>query len=970
MTTSPAYRACVAALERLLSPRVASRTLHMAMRERQLTAETLTATELEPILKGPVFKQLQVAMPAERARDAVTDLLEAATKASGGQEDASAEASPSDPEAGPDADTASDPAAGAATEPVAGSAAADVDRVSAAERDARASSDAPPARSDEGSAELDRLRDALRPFNLYFEWPEVRRARALLARIEDEATGEGEVASLIAEAETALETVRQKLEDRLVLQAQDLARLQEELEEVSGLGGAKARRLAALVNRVREAQADRQLADAEIERGSALARELRKLVASSVYQGAVDEGGPDLEARIRALDAAGEIEELDRLARDRAVLLEHRDDLAERLREMREQVVAGITLGDDLRALRDAFDDARAQRVREVSRELSDVAERLDEHDDAWTDELRREHDVLTGIVLEDGLPPLADLVRFHDRATLALDRAVREDRHAEADAEAERARLDVQGERLERGRHELLRYGDESDDPTVERLRSAVDALRIAQAEERLDPDADAELRAASAALSDQRSDERDPDAAARAQLAALLARLDGLPATVDAEGTAELRSELEESLDAPPSERALATLAAAVAEAVAAAKQSARQRLDRLGAEAGHWSLPSLLDVVRDANEQLEDGGEPDFSSLERQLESAIEEARARQLDRLHELERNAARLTGIDPAIEVALGEALARARASVAEGEPASTIDEAAEHVARLEEILEQRVGGVFPRLDTALVTLRSVERLNSDDVATVRRILHHLDSQRDAFARVSPALRARMERSLQEAEDLLGKLVEDERATRAIADQLMSGHHFDDVLGLFGPEADAGPADAARDDTALDDADPTDGSAGVAGPFGDAADAWLDRHHDRSDIAASGLRSERSGAVRSRGMTDEAARTWAPLSGELLDRLDGLGAALRLGAPRVVTLEQAQGCLLVGHDPAGTALIAGRDAGSLGLLARDLRERAWRTAVDALEAGDASGAGDDDPAPHDRDPRSDDAHDPD
>jgi len=780
MTTSPAYRACVTALERLLSPRVASRTLHMAMREGRLTAETVTADDLEPILKGPVFKQLQVAMPPLRARDSVNEILRTIA------------ASESEPESDRPADGASaDGASAADDEPTASD-----DEEATGGEDAVAADGSSPAEPDE----LVQLREALRPFNLYFEWPEVRRARALLAAIEEEAAGGGDIAALMPEAEATLETVRQKLEDRLVLQAQDLARLEEELDEVSGLGGAKARRLAALVNRVREAQADRQLADAEIERSSALARELRKLVASSVYHDGGGEGGADLEARIRALDAAGEVEELDRLARDRAVLLEHRDDLAQRLREMREQVTAGLTLGDDLRALRDALDVARAQRVDEVARELSAVAARLGEHGDAWTDELRREHDVLAGIVADDGLPPMADLVRFHDRAALALDRAVREGRHAEADAEAERARLDVQGERLERGRHELLRYGDDSDDPAVERLREAVNALRIAQAEERVDAVAEQELREASEALSEQHSDGRDPEVAARAQLAALLARLESLPAAIDPDGAAELRAELQEHRDAAPDEADLATVSAAVAEAVAAATQAARQRLDQLGSEAGRWSSAGLLDAVRDANERLEDGRDPDLPALERRLEDAIQDARAHQLDRLHDLERAAGRLTGIDPAEEVALRQALARARAAVAEGEPATTIAEADHHVARLEAILEERMGDVTPRLDAALATFRTVERLNSDDVATVRRILHHLDGQRAAFARVSPALRARMERSLHEAETVLETLVEDERATRAIADQLMAGNRFDDVLGLFETDDDRGEAD--------------------------------------------------------------------------------------------------------------------------------------------------------------------------
>jgi len=931
MTPSPAYRVCVEALEKVLSPRVASRSLHVALDAAGVSPQQATPDDLEPILKDAVFKQLQVAMPPERARDLVVEILEKIR--------ASAEVPPAEAEGEAPSDRPPPDSTGVtATHETATPKNAATGTEQAHRQPSE--SEAPSTAQSEEPEEFTRLRSATRPFNLYFEWPEVRRLRALLARIEDvvQHGDEADLPELYEEARGSLEAVEQKLEDRLVLQAQELARLQESLEEVATLGGPKVRRLENMVKRIREAQDDRQLADAEVERGGALARDLRKLVASSVYREAESEGGPDLEARIKALDVDAELAEIDRLARDRAVLLEHREDLAQMLADARNQVQSGLTLGGELATLRERLEEERASQLGEVRRELQELSQRLDAKQDAWTPELRREHDVLRDIVADAGLPPLADLVRFRDRVELTLERSERAGRQAEAELADRRVRLDAQGERLERARHELLRYGDDLDEPAVERLREAVEALRLAQAEERLDAELDEAVRLASEAIAEGRRDHSDPEAAVHAQLITLLDRLDGLPASTDPEGTIELRKVIEARLDDPPDDPTLVTLAATVADAVAEATSVARRTLDRLSAEAGRWSLPQVLDAVRDANERLEDGRAPELGELERRLATEIEDTLADQLDRLHALERDAERLTDIDEEVEEALADALGRAREQVAAGDPAGDLAQAEQRVAQLQVTLERRIGDVLPRLDAALSTFSTVERLNSDDVGTVRRILHHLDGQRDAFARVSPALRARMERSLQEAEDLLGSLVEEERTTRAIADQLMSGGNFDELLGLFGEsgagaEGEAGPQLPASDD---DDAG------------GDAVDSWLAHNERRSDVSASGLLSRDGRHGRSQGMPDGRLDDWVPASQAVVDRMNDLGRALDLGEPRVVALEHEGGCLLLGHDRSGSALLAGREPASLGLLVRELREDAWRRAAALLaQQGEAA-----------------------
>src|SRR5690606_10008001 len=121
------------------------------------------------------------------------------------------------------------------------------------------------------------------PFNLYFEWPEVQKLRAQIQLLEAEHEAGRESQALGEDAEVQLELVMQKLEDQLVLQARELGELREALEDVRSLGGPKVRRLETFVHQISSAQDSRHLAPAEIERARRLARDLRKLMESSVY---------------------------------------------------------------------------------------------------------------------------------------------------------------------------------------------------------------------------------------------------------------------------------------------------------------------------------------------------------------------------------------------------------------------------------------------------------------------------------------------------------------------------------------------------------------------------------------------------------------------------------------------------------------------------------------------------------------
>ncbi|MDZ7801326.1 MAG: hypothetical protein U5K81_11115 [Trueperaceae bacterium] len=919
---SPAYRTCVAALERWLSPRVVSRTLRMAMQPAGLTPETVAPDDLAPILQNDVFKQLQVVMPPDRAREVVREILDELAgldRAGAGHEGDTEVASPH----------------GAAPTREAAPSAPPEDAEDGAERDGEHAGgngpeEAPSAVPEDAPerAELARLRDAMRPFNLYFEWPEVRRLRALLTRIEGElARGDRPVGPL-EEADTQLNVVHQKLEDALVLQARSLAELEETFEEVKGLGGAKVRRLDTLLRHVREAQASRQLAEAEIERAQRVTFDLRKLMASSVYQEEHDAGDEALDARLKALEREADTQELDALARERAVLLEHRDDVGEKVRATRAALEEGRPPQAGIDALRAELDEAESARLAELAAELDEADAFLAAHPDADGDDVRSELALLRE-TLDDGLPRLADLVRFRDLLDLAMRRARREDEHAEHDAAETRQRLDAQGEFLTRARQDYLRYAPHADEQVLGRYQEALEALRAAQAEERIDDEAAGAVREAGDALAAQASGS-DEEAHVQLQVRALLSTLDGLPMTLDPDGARALQQDLEAWLTTPPDEEELASGAASVADFVDRAHADARARLERMGQEAAHWSLTDVLEAVRAANERLEDGADPEISAVLRQLGDAREAARAAQLERLHALERVAERLSGIDDGQEAALAHALSDARQGLVDGtSSAAVLDRADGAVDALESTLRTRIEGFMPRLDAALETFRTVERLNSEDVATVRRILGHLDAQRGAFGRISPGLRAGLERSLQEAEDLLAKLEEEERATRAIADRLMTGGEFTDVLGLFGPaegrpERPADDARGAPDDTQEE-----------------TADDWVARHGEADGVACAALLAPEVGVVAGRGLPEPAERRAAVATAtqRVLRDLTRLGSAWGLGRPRVVSLEGPERAVLLGHAPDATALLATPDPAALGLLLRELRrEASWRDAV--------------------------------
>lgn len=199
------------------------------------TSDTVSARDIEKVLKSNVYKQLQVSLPPAGAKSAVQKILDELVRLEK-QFGSEAPISTKDP---------------------------------ALERQAEA---------------LVPLEGGLKRFTLYFDWAEVSKFRSQLNVIKEQQAASRTVPDLLRDAQAQLLALDRKLQDLLVRQAQEIAELQGGFEKVKSVGGPRIKRLEGLLTQISEAQDTQTLAPAEVERARKLILELRKLIESSVVQ--------------------------------------------------------------------------------------------------------------------------------------------------------------------------------------------------------------------------------------------------------------------------------------------------------------------------------------------------------------------------------------------------------------------------------------------------------------------------------------------------------------------------------------------------------------------------------------------------------------------------------------------------------------------------------------------------------------
>ncbi len=947
MTPNRIYQVTVEALESVLAPRVVSLVLREGLTKLGRAPADMVLDDVEAVLTEPAFRHLQALMPAAQARTAVTNFIERIR--------ADIEA-PAEPALHGSED---DGSAAAAAEPVAESPAAGHDE------------DGPAGAGTDAAARIETLRAALRPFNLYFDWPEVRKLRAQLQVAEQELSAGLDADASLGDAAAQLHLVEQKLEDQLVLQARELAELEEAFEVVQSLGGPRVRRLEALIGQIRQAQRDRELADAEIQRAAGIARDLRKLMESSVAQPFVEAElplaedaapkplppddelapvtidaallPPEVSERLRKLDLDAEGKQLAALEASHAELLRYLPSLAEGFAQIHAELAQERTVGDAMARLLQELDDATRTQRSHLQQELEALASQLEGLRDEDDGSLERAVRV-TRDVLREGLPPHADMVALRALHRGVLERAdERSRREAEAQAHEE-SRRQQQRAALERLVEAADRDPGEAGqglDEHRQQLHAALTALRAAESEERLD-----ETTLERAHQAEQRWEQAlaehadDHGERLRARLRELDARLSRLPDTPALRARrAALRREVADTANGDGLSRThVATLASLVEQLHADAGAELARQLDQLAKEAGDVSHPNVLRALQDAARELQSGRFPDITRLQALVSEQRKRARERDQARWQRLQQARVRLEPAGVAGLPAFSSALDAAHSALDSGRSADAPLAAAE--AALEQVEAQvgsRLASFGPRLDTALTTFAQVALLNNDDVATVRRVLTHLDSQRHALARISPGLQHQLDRSLAEAEHLLEGLAEAYEATRAVADRLVAGKVLDDVLGAF----DAFAAEPA------DDPDPASSAGTLPWQASEALQTLMAAFHDLDDVDAAAVLSE-DGVVRAGHLSHlDVASSMAALH-SALQAWRALGAELDADGPRLVDLALGDSHALLtplGHD--SHALLVVRSGGAISALATRLRDQ--QPALASAVAGAARGS---------------------
>lgn len=922
--TNPVYQATIQELEAVLSPRVVSRSIKEGLNQVGRTPETAGIEDMEKILKAQVYRQLQLTMPVTRAKEAVSEMIERLRLVSAGE---------------------------------------------GGEEGGQSGLDAQ-------GEELRKLQEAQKPFNLYFEWPEVQKLRAQIQLLEADHEAGRESPALVKGANEQLQLVMQKREDQLVLQARDLGELQEALEEVRAAGGPKLRRLETLVNQVRAAQENRQLAAAERDRAQRLARDLRVALEESAAADEADaaeadaaEGRApqpateapaaqpplaeplDVEAeeaellsvdapkrgeatseRIRRIDLGAEQRELRQLESEFAQVLAYVPELGERLTELRSELEEGRSvqpilsgLGADLEATKLALRD-------DLRDELEEIVGRLPRlRSDVDTTELAQAARVTLGI-LTTALPSLADVEHVRRLAQVAWEQ---DEELGQSEAQYAK-QLEEQDQLIGRLEETLLHNAadDEAVLAEVEQLREEFDQLRLAQEQQTVVPEVVAAVRQAEERLARtlaERATERSERRHAR--LTALRAQLENLPVTETLSDRSEAaRLEIESLLRREENDGAVAALLIDDAPAIGTPADdgdidaltqvvdgirtqltaSLRNRLMSMAERAAELGNNQLIERLQRAVLGLERDEYPDVKQLQASLKSEHEAQRLEQLDELHRLELAAGQFAGEESARAVQLRQLLLEAHAQLERGALAPQLARASELVVALQAEADERLASVPKRLDAALLELEKVAALNSDDVGTARRILNHLDSQRDALPRLSPGLQLQLEASLSSAERLLEKLQGEFEATRLVADELVSGGLLDGVLGLFRTGSEEGAVQVS-------------GATAATEPTSSAPEALLSLFRAEEGVTGAALLDAKGELVSGH------------LRGDYTDlpRTREAAAALLggMGAPRQVTLEHEGGVLVIGWVASGDSFVFElEDTSNLAIFTNRLRRR--------------------------------------
>lgn len=744
------YRAAMTELETILSPRIVSRSLNAGLKQVGKSPKDVEYRDMEKIFKSHIYKQLQVAMQPEKAKDKISAIL---------------------------------------------------DRL----ENINDSTSGPPPFLEQQSKTIAELNKVFKIFNIYFEWPEVQKARSLLKLIEKDHAAQKETTQLIADARVQLKKAEEKLNDKIVQQAAEIQRLEEAYEAVRNIEGTKVRRLGRLIGQVKNAQSSKQLASAELER----ARKLISGLLEEIDQKEQIEKNPteiDYKADSKfekenvdlLADINNEVYELDSLSKNFANLLAFKPELIAKINASKQKLSLKET--PDILAvdLSKEFAETQKQLCTELKTELVNLQKEVLAADEKLDKKQLKQNLQVTLDVLGTTLPAEADVREIHDLYRLFKQRAAELIEKGEKERQVFEVKLQRQKEALEQLNGFFERNGHSLSKKDYNSFAEKLELLTKAQQNQELAEELLAESRQVAEnielVIAKQTFNESTHQ---KVHLEVLLTQVQAIPIIEPTKRQAkDITAELKQSLERFDSKelkpKRIKHLEKTISKLKDATQLNYQSQLLTFKKRAENLDSKDCINLVSAAQEKLKNNEYPDLNELEQTLKEAFDKRLADELEDLHQLEAERNLLSKAqDKAAKKEIKELdklLKEIRNQLEKGKLAIGIDRCWSLLESLRDQEQQILISFEPRLDTALKDFVTVSKLHNDTTTNVSRTLRHLDGQRQTFSKVSAEMRGKLESSLHEAEDAIRTLKEELEAASAVAGKLMSGNILDDIFG--------------------------------------------------------------------------------------------------------------------------------------------------------------------------------------
>jgi chromosome segregation protein len=873
------YEATVKILGDELTLSTLQHSLNEGLQRLGKDASNVGFRDMEKVLKGGIYRQLQVKLPAGQAKNRIQQVIDSIAKYDTGDNATESEATVL-------------------------------------------------KRQD---TNLTALEDALKRFNLYFEWPEVQKFRAQINVIREQHAVKRPVPELIKDAQTQLGTLERKLSDLLVRQNRDVLELKHDLDRVRSVGGPRVKRLESLVTQLETSQNKGEITPAEVERARKLASELRKMVESSVVttptegddqaapvaaqapaaqaaagQPAVNvkstvsrtdpgefvvddapvvkEGtgeflldvefaedqtqfdldfadlSPEQSERVLEIDLGEEARQLELLEAEHRSVLESSADLGVLLSELQNKNKHDrVLLGAELIRLREIILERQAQMLEAQRARLEQIPAMLDKFESIGVDvgEARLTHSIASGMVAakvlaSDDLATIEDLLRTFERQFEARSQVHNEEQaklsrtlekqdsflgemrsaHAmfaplgsitanflaglnllESETKARTVRDDLvkalndeaqklQGE-LER---RLANERAETERRALEERQRLEQRAKESQIEtERVAVEAQAEVERAETARrvqAEKLAADRTRESGILRGMRVAIASLPDLP-DLSAQ-TDSLRARLvaaQQSVEAgTPLGANLESLQVALSELGHGYTRTFQERLIQYEARAQAQGASEVMQAARTARSGLEGGLYPDLTTLEAGLLAHRETRLNQQRRELAELETAAREYAVLPQSRTVTALTAQARAGHEAGQFLNLTPVWDQLEQL-RISE--ETALANWSSRAEAIIEETKRYTRMGGETVRQLVRNVEIMQTER-AMSHISPETRLRLERSLEESEDLIAGVREEYAAANAVAAALKDTSMIDDLLGIFnfGPGATPAPTPVA------------------------------------------------------------------------------------------------------------------------------------------------------------------------